>query len=78
MMGSKADMISSKIDEVSRNSIWREHVKKEDAKEITATPFQVNPKKAGTITSKIGGISGQDLGISEDELNKLMVSWPIS
>ena len=32
MMGSKADMISAKFDEVSRNAIWREHVHKEDAR----------------------------------------------
>jgi hypothetical protein len=30
MMGSKADMISKKLDEVKRNKIWMEHVDKED------------------------------------------------
>ena len=29
--GSRADMLSTRFDEVSRNSIWREHCEKEQA-----------------------------------------------
>jgi hypothetical protein len=70
MMGSKADMISSKMDAVSRNEIWREHVKKEDALKVDAAPFQVNSKKAVTVTGKIGDGNNQgssNLTIAEQE-----------
>ena len=39
--GSRADMISPKIDEVSRNSIWREHCKKELAHHTLNTNFNI-------------------------------------
>eukprot|EP00959_Pyramimonas_sp_CCMP1952_P065959 1377078-Pyramimonas_sp.AAC.1 len=39
--GSRADMISPKIDEVSRNSIWREHCKKELANHTLNTNFNI-------------------------------------
>ena len=42
-MGSKADMISSKFNEVARNEIWREHVHKEDRRPRDQAPFQINP-----------------------------------
>ena len=43
MMGSRADMISMKIDEVYRNQIWREHLVKESKLEGPLTDFQFNP-----------------------------------
>lgn len=43
MMGSRADMISMKIDEVARNQIWREHLVKESKLEGPITGFQFNP-----------------------------------
>ena len=43
MMGTRADMISSKIDPVSRNQIWREHLVKESKMEGPSTGFQFNP-----------------------------------
>jgi hypothetical protein len=52
MMGSKADMISAKIDEVSRNEIWREHVHKEDGRKRDNAPFQMNPNTLATIAVK--------------------------
>merc|ERR1719446_280212 len=49
-MGSKADMISSKIDEVSRNQIWRETSSiLEDNRPRDTAPFQCNPNKLDTI-----------------------------
>merc|ERR1711865_1061914 len=46
------DMISAKIDEVSRNSIWREHVRKEDGRKRDNAPFQMNPNTLATIAVK--------------------------
>lgn len=43
MMGSRADMISMKIDEVARNQIWREHLVKEAKLEGPQMEFQFNP-----------------------------------
>lgn len=52
MMGTKSDMISSKIDEVSRNSIWREHVRHENKLCKLNESFSVNPRTIATITGK--------------------------
>lgn len=43
MMGSRADMISGKFDEVSRNSIWRECMKRERAAVRGSSEFTLNP-----------------------------------
>mmetsp|Transcript_20792 Transcript_20792/g.70794 ORF Transcript_20792/g.70794 Transcript_20792/m.70794 type:complete len:150 (-) Transcript_20792:109-558(-) len=51
--GSKADMISQRIDEVSRNSIWREHCTKELAHTTLNTNFNIsNPWKMPTLPEK--------------------------
>ncbi|KAK3236233.1 hypothetical protein CYMTET_53615 [Cymbomonas tetramitiformis] len=51
--GSRADMISGKIDEVSRNSIWREHCKKELNNHVLNTNFNIsNPLKMPTLPEK--------------------------
>ncbi len=39
LMGSKADMISTKFNEVQRNSIWCEHAKKEQKMQPEPNPF---------------------------------------
>jgi hypothetical protein len=44
MADKKRESITSKIDEVARNQIWREHLKKEYEAESALTPFQLNPK----------------------------------
>lgn len=56
MMGSKADMISAKFDEVSRNAIWREHVHKEDARPRDHAPFQINPHNLNVLCPKPGQV----------------------
>ena len=44
MMGSRADMISGKFDEVARNSIWRECMKRErSAIHGGGSEFTLNP-----------------------------------
>mmetsp|Transcript_37016 Transcript_37016/g.91478 ORF Transcript_37016/g.91478 Transcript_37016/m.91478 type:complete len:151 (-) Transcript_37016:336-788(-) len=51
--GSRADMISAKIDEVSKNSIWREHCLKELAHCELNTNFSIsNVKKMSVIPEK--------------------------
>mmetsp|Transcript_13391 Transcript_13391/g.18308 ORF Transcript_13391/g.18308 Transcript_13391/m.18308 type:complete len:153 (-) Transcript_13391:62-520(-) len=51
--GSRADMISGKIDEVSRNSIWREHCKKELHHHSLNTNFNIaDPKSMPTFPEK--------------------------
>jgi len=51
--GSRADMINAKIDEVSRNSIWREHCKKELSNHTLNTNFNIsNPLKMPTLPEK--------------------------
>ena len=45
--------------EVARNSIWREHVRKEDSLYRAPAPFRVDPKKiracaAGRARGKLG------------------------
>ncbi len=45
MMGSKADMISKKFDEVQRNNIWRENLKKEDKLACEPKPFEEKIKR---------------------------------
>jgi hypothetical protein len=40
----KCESLASKIDEVSRNQIWREQLKKEYLMEAPVTAFQLNPK----------------------------------
>mmetsp|Transcript_26989 Transcript_26989/g.32768 ORF Transcript_26989/g.32768 Transcript_26989/m.32768 type:complete len:154 (+) Transcript_26989:207-668(+) len=51
--GSRADMINAKIDEVSRNSIWREHCKKELSHHTLNTNFNIsNPLKMPTLPEK--------------------------
>ena len=52
MMGSRADMISMKIDPVSRNQIWREHLVKESKLEGPMIDFQFNPATVNTVTLK--------------------------
>lgn len=44
MADKKRESMASKIDEVARNQIWREHLKKEYEAESALTPFQLNPK----------------------------------
>eukprot|EP00462_Mataza_sp_D1_P002957 CAMPEP_0175102340 /NCGR_PEP_ID=MMETSP0086_2-20121207/8378_1 /TAXON_ID=136419 /ORGANISM="Unknown Unknown, Strain D1" /LENGTH=144 /DNA_ID=CAMNT_0016377131 /DNA_START=25 /DNA_END=459 /DNA_ORIENTATION=- len=51
-MSSKADMISTKIDPVSRNAIWREHVKKEERSQVLRLDFTMNPKTMYGLTDK--------------------------
>mmetsp|Transcript_42053 Transcript_42053/g.134301 ORF Transcript_42053/g.134301 Transcript_42053/m.134301 type:complete len:149 (+) Transcript_42053:198-644(+) len=51
--GSKADMLSGKIDEVSRNSIWSEHCSKELSHMQLNTNFSIaNPWKMATLPEK--------------------------
>ncbi|QDZ23806.1 hypothetical protein HOP50_11g63460 [Chloropicon primus] len=51
--GSRADMLSSKIDEVSRNRIWEEHCTKEVAKLQMNTHFAINdPTKMDCLPEK--------------------------
>lgn len=49
---SKADMISNKIDPVSRNAIWREHVAKEEHSQVLRLDFTMNPKTMYGFTEK--------------------------
>mmetsp|Transcript_46132 Transcript_46132/g.86064 ORF Transcript_46132/g.86064 Transcript_46132/m.86064 type:complete len:107 (-) Transcript_46132:1458-1778(-) len=51
--GSRADMISNKIDEVSRNSIWREHCEKElHMHKLNTNFFIADPKSMPTFPEK--------------------------
>lgn len=51
--GSRAEMISTKIDEVSRNSIWREHCTKErHMLKLNTNFFIANPSSMPTISDK--------------------------
>eukprot|EP00218_Dolichomastix_sp_CCMP3274_P016773 CAMPEP_0170132900 /NCGR_PEP_ID=MMETSP0033_2-20121228/949_1 /TAXON_ID=195969 /ORGANISM="Dolichomastix tenuilepis, Strain CCMP3274" /LENGTH=152 /DNA_ID=CAMNT_0010368349 /DNA_START=18 /DNA_END=476 /DNA_ORIENTATION=+ len=51
--GSKADMISNKLDEVSKNSIWREHCTKELNNTTLNTNFNIsNPARMPTLPEK--------------------------
>ena len=51
-MGSKADMISSKFDEVSRIQIWREHLEKEQKLQEFNETFHLNPHTLVTVAGK--------------------------
>lgn len=44
MADKKRESLASKTDEVARNQIWREHLKKEYETEGALTPFQLNPR----------------------------------
>lgn len=49
---SKADMISTKINPVARNAIWREHVAKEERSQVLRVDFTMNPKTMFGFTEK--------------------------
>lgn len=66
--GSRADMISAKIDEVSRNSIWREHTKKELANHTLNTNFNIaDLRKMMTIPEKPNHVK-PDVKMSEEDI----------
>lgn len=44
MSDKKRESMTSKIDEVAKNQIWREQLKTEYLMESALTPFQFNPK----------------------------------
>eukprot|EP00241_Pyramimonas_parkeae_P024434 CAMPEP_0114282790 /NCGR_PEP_ID=MMETSP0059-20121206/3746_1 /TAXON_ID=36894 /ORGANISM="Pyramimonas parkeae, Strain CCMP726" /LENGTH=73 /DNA_ID=CAMNT_0001403455 /DNA_START=207 /DNA_END=428 /DNA_ORIENTATION=- len=51
--GSRADMISNKIDEVSRNSIWREHCEKElHMHKLNTNFFIADPKSSASLVQE--------------------------
>ncbi|ETV69762.1 hypothetical protein H257_14599 [Aphanomyces astaci] len=52
MADKKAAGVVVKCDEVSKNQIWREHLKKELLMEGPSTPFQFNPKTLSSVTPK--------------------------
>eukprot|EP00500_Bicosoecida_sp_ms1_P004354 CAMPEP_0203807772 /NCGR_PEP_ID=MMETSP0115-20131106/1245_1 /ASSEMBLY_ACC=CAM_ASM_000227 /TAXON_ID=33651 /ORGANISM="Bicosoecid sp, Strain ms1" /LENGTH=195 /DNA_ID=CAMNT_0050716457 /DNA_START=25 /DNA_END=609 /DNA_ORIENTATION=+ len=54
MMGSKNDMIGSKFDEVSRNQIWREFLRKEARLPPKTCKFVINPKTVKPLAPKPG------------------------
>ena len=59
-MGSRSDMISMKIDEVSRNYIWREHLVKEAKREGPLMGFQFNPATVSSVTVKPTSVDPRD------------------
>lgn len=58
MMGSRADMISSKFDPVARNQIWQEVLKKErtHAPSTDDEVFQLNPSSCECLIVDTGGL----------------------
>uniref|UniRef100_A0A061RG67 Flagellar associated protein n=1 Tax=Tetraselmis sp. GSL018 TaxID=582737 RepID=A0A061RG67_9CHLO len=64
--GSKCDMISASLDEVSRNCIWREHVRKEKLGFQMNTDFRISdPNKMQVITEKPNRVVPQQRPDSE-------------
>ena len=80
--GSRADMLSSKIDEVSRNRIWEEHCTKEVSKLQMNTHFAINdptkmdclPEKPNHVFPKVK-LSERDVEIAT---TKLGLTWMTS
>ncbi|KAH9125255.1 hypothetical protein AeMF1_004096 [Aphanomyces euteiches] len=54
-----------KCDEVSKNQIWREHLKKELLMEGPSTPFQFNPKTLSSVTPKPTSMKPSDFSKAE-------------
>ncbi|OQR93469.1 hypothetical protein ACHHYP_02519 [Achlya hypogyna] len=55
-----------KTDEVSRNQIWREHLKKELLTEGPSTAFQFNPKTLSSVAPKPTSMKPSDFNNARD------------
>ncbi|OQR94197.1 cleavage induced hypothetical protein [Thraustotheca clavata] len=58
-----------KTDEVSRNQIWREHLKKELLTEGSSTGFQFNPKTLSSVAPKPTSMKPSDFNLNNAEQN---------
>ncbi|KAF0719329.1 Aste57867_1113 [Aphanomyces stellatus] len=57
-----------KCDEVAKNQIWREHLKKELLMEGPSTPFQFNPKTLSSVSPKPTMMKPSDFNSNNEDL----------